>query len=721
MSQIPRNRFGFQGPRTVTATATRTTRIPGTNATRTESRTAVTEVTPCPAASAPQAEGPQRSIPRPSGLQAPRAISRRAQPDQPPSQISRPSQGISGPPQVQPAPSQPASRLRPPSQGIPQIRISRPSGIPQTNAQSIPQKSVSRPSGIPQTTAQGTIPRQIAAPSGIPGVRRPATLPQKTVESTPQPQLRKQTLAVPLEGTPDRKSPSPGTFAPKTERVLPVQSNISKPSKPYGIGVNVPKSLLTDPKMFHRSDRVTPEDRKRPPSRERQQAPGSLEDQVNQSLYRKSSDKQKKKVSAKGKRVTTAEPEVVETPAGRQPVLQKGVFERRMERGAEGEKLVKNLALTEFDESLGETGMVEVAVQQLDPQLPMKEGKEVIGVTSTVTVTPSYTTISREVLRTITEPLDHGITMKPADVAQLVREEKEDVENTLKMIPPDLNLSPGKFEVKQRLQQLRLNSESMALLEESIMQPEVTADEAQSEPTPETMANMMHTVENGISPRAAPDQVFHSLFSEPANEQYIKMSSVSPGPLQDVVIPTEDVPTAVHHESVSENMDKLADKFSRIAEPQQVPYVDIFTRVMDEMKKSPEKGKNKPRSFQPISDEKSLWVNAKLEHLVNVIGAEPADVLGALDIEELSKSGDLEQEMINGVEFYVDTDPVQYINRIQLRGTQLPSYFPGYMVAVPDFPGIVQIARSPDEVFATAWKSVQPKYFADDSLSAVSF
>lgn len=51
-------------------------------------------------------------------------------------------------------------------------------------------------------------------------------------------------------------------------------------------------------------------------------------------------------------------------------------------------------------------------------------------------------------------------------MAQLVAEEKEDVENTLKMVPPDLLLEPGKYEMKQRQQKLRLQSESMALLEQ---------------------------------------------------------------------------------------------------------------------------------------------------------------------------------------------------------------------------------------------------------------
>ncbi|KAG5890566.1 hypothetical protein JTB14_012694 [Gonioctena quinquepunctata] len=675
MSQIPRNRFGFQGPRTVTATATRTTRVPGTNTTTTESRNAVTEITPCPEPPpGPQAQAPQRGIPRPTfGLRPP--IS--SQPPPPPRQFSE-----------LPGPSQQAQRgIRPPGQGIPQLRISRPSGIPKTPALRAP------PTRQPTSTS----------------IRR------KSVDVTPMPS--KQLLDVPLASTPDRKTPSPESLAPKIGRMRPIGPR--RPiGRPFGIGVHVPKSLTMDPHLFRRK---SPIDRVSPMEEEVSEPMATMEEQVNQQLLEKSFQQPGKKVSAKGKRVTTAEPEVILTPAGSERVLQKAVFERRVERRREGEKIVKNLALTDFDESTGTASNVEVGLQQLDPQTAMAEGREVLAITSTMSVTPSYTMVDKKIIHSVTEPLDRGVSMEPAALAKLVEEEKEDVENTLKMIPPDLNLGAGKYETKKRLQKLRLHSESMALLEASIVRPITTADDVMADPLPEMMANMMHTVENGISPRAAPDQVFHTLFTETANEQFITMSSVSPGPLQDVVIPTDTIPNDIHQEVISDMMDKLTDKFSRIGEPEHQPYVDIFSTYMDKAKKTPTKGRNKPISFPAITDEKSLWVNAKLEHLVYVVGAEPADVLLPIDIEELDKSEDMEKEMMPGIEFYLDTDAIQYLNRIQLRGSQFPSFFPGYMVAVPDFPGIVQIARTPDEVFATAWNSVQPKYFAESCLDSTSF
>lgn len=43
------------------------------------------------------------------------------------------------------------------------------------------------------------------------------------------------------------------------------------------------------------------------------------------------------------------------------------------------------------------------------------------------------------------------------------------------------------------------------------------------------------------------------------------------------------------------------------------------------------------------------------------------------------------------------------------------------MIALPDFPEIIKIAKSPDEVYASAWKAVQPKYFDEESLINMSF
>lgn len=48
----------------------------------------------------------------------------------------------------------------------------------------------------------------------------------------------------------------------------------------------------------------------------------------------------------------------------------------------------------------------------------------------------------------------------------MVEDENQDVENTLKMVPPDLTLREDRIAIKKRLEKLRLTSESMLLLEE---------------------------------------------------------------------------------------------------------------------------------------------------------------------------------------------------------------------------------------------------------------
>lgn len=63
-------------------------------------------------------------------------------------------------------------------------------------------------------------------------------------------------------------------------------------------------------------------------------------------------------------------------------------------------------------------------------------------------------------------------------------------------------------------------------------------------------------------------------------------SSVTPGPLQDVVIPAE-VPKEVHMEVLSDNMAQLTEKMNTRVSVEEAPYVDIFTKVMNEEQKLP--------------------------------------------------------------------------------------------------------------------------------------
>lgn len=69
-------------------------------------------------------------------------------------------------------------------------------------------------------------------------------------------------------------------------------------------------------------------------------------------LSEKIIEQPEKKVIAKGKKVTKiCEPEMIDTPAGPEQVLQKARLERRVERDETGEKIVKNVAISDLHES----------------------------------------------------------------------------------------------------------------------------------------------------------------------------------------------------------------------------------------------------------------------------------------------------------------------------------------------------------------------------------
>lgn len=73
----------------------------------------------------------------------------------------------------------------------------------------------------------------------------------------------------------------------------------------------------------------------------------------------------------------------------------------------------------------------------------------------------------------------------------------------------------------------------------------------------------------------------------------------------------------------------------------------------------------------------TLLLTIDMDHLVNVIGAEPAEVVDPYNLDDLMQSGKLEDELTNGIDYLVEADPIQYMSRVQLRGTDMPPYFPG--------------------------------------------
>ncbi|XP_050300647.1 uncharacterized protein LOC126739149 [Anthonomus grandis grandis] len=437
------------------------------------------------------------------------------------------------------------------------------------------------------------------------------------------------------------------------------------------------------------------------------------EDEAGQELLNRSMLDPEDQVYAKAHNVQhICQPRMIDTPAGKEPVIQETYTEKIVERDEYSEKIIKNLVVSDTDDE-GKVTRITISEQQLDPDYNLpSEGKDIVTVKETISLTPSYKTSAKDVRHeTITPKID----IDPNELARLVEEEIEDVENTLKMVPPDLSLQEDRVSVKKRLQKLRLNTESMILIEESVVNPPATADEPIAESPPETLANIMHTVESGVTPACPPDQVFHTLFEEKLTEQSVILSSVGPGPLQDVMVP-QVLTKEIHKESMTPDLTDLTNIYKNVTDAKDWPPVDIFATVMDAEAKSPKK-EIKSRPFKPIADEEMPWGNEDIEPLVNIVGAEPVAVLGPANISDLEKSGNVETELAHGIEYFVDADPVQYMSRVQLRGTNPPPWFPGYIFALPEFPDVVKIARNPDEVFISSWKSCQPRIIPEESFS----
>jgi hypothetical protein len=314
-------------------------------------------------------------------------------------------------------------------------------------------------------------------------------------------------------------------------------------------------------------------------------------------------------------------------------------------------------------------------------------------------------------------------------VNRLVREETEDVENTLKMVPPDL-VSPSveRYPVKKKLQSLRLNAEPMSLLAQSVIHPVPTADEVEAEAPPEVVAEVIDAVEKGATPDSAPNQIFNSLFPE-VQEPRIGVSAVAPGPLEDMVVPTAHAPKLVE-EILTDEMEELLK--IEVQNKQELPKDDIATdNNITAAERSP-RGENKTPML--LESEIPPWEEATIQKLAALVGGDPIENLDASDVTGLESPEDINHELSKGIDYFIDADVVPFQTKVQIRGSKLPKWFPGmclafcclffmrfsgYMSTFPHLPELVKISRSPSEVLHSAWKAVQPKIFPEDSLLIV--
>ncbi|RZC34903.1 uncharacterized protein BDFB_005477 [Asbolus verrucosus] len=412
----------------------------------------------------------------------------------------------------------------------------------------------------------------------------------------------------------------------------------------------------------------------------------------------------------------TIAPPRAKTKRGVERVLQQMTMETTVQRSPRAEYIAKTLTGIDVDPH-GRAVQLELTSQQIDPA----HATESLGVNATVSVTSSVSVTSggKQFKKSIKKKTvrDPKLTKKPninpAHVNRLVKEEAEDVENTLRMVPPDLvSTSVDKYPLKKKLQNLRLNSESIALLEQSVIYPAPTADEIETEAPPEVMASVIHAVEKGATPDSAPNQIFNSLFPD-VQDRRIDVSSVAPGPLQDMVVPT----TAAQQMTDEVLTEEMERSVLEIQNTQELPADDICTQNNITAPMHTSTAEHKIPML--LDEEIPPWENANVQKISMLVGGDPIEILDATDVSILETSKDLSMELSKGIDYFIDANTVPYETRVQIRGSKLPEWFPGYMSAFPHLPELVKISRSPSGVLHSAWKAVQPKIFPEESLLIV--
>lgn len=119
-------------------------------------------------------------------------------------------------------------------------------------------------------------------------------------------------------------------------------------------------------------------------------------------------------------------------------------------------------------------------------------------------------------------------------------------------------------------------------------------------------------------------------------------------------------------------MHELTEHFNKTEEER--PQENAFTETKPEVIIP----KRRLVIFKPVDMETAPWGEEDLEPAMNLVGAEPVSILGATNVQQLEKDGqNIASELSAGIEYFLDTDPVQYVSRVQLRGSVPPDWFPG--------------------------------------------
>lgn len=256
--------------------------------------------------------------------------------------------------------------------------------------------------------------------------------------------------------------------------------------------------------------------------------------------------------------------------------------------------------------------------------------------------------------------------LNPYQIKRMVTEECEDVENILNISPPELvSSSVEKYPLKKKLHELRLSSQPMRLLAQSVALPMPTADDAMEDTSPETMFSIIHAVEKKTTTDVAPNQIFNSLFPD-LRQPEIVVCPASPGPLEDIIVPLSHAGEMTDEVLTADAADcKLNHTLLRNI---------CVTENIRPINRTPKEEKQIPMI---LDQEIAPWNESSVQKLAVIVGGNPIHLLDISNVSELDK--DEMYEIPEQVDFIVDANTTPFETKIQLRGSKLPPWFPGFV------------------------------------------
>ncbi|XP_049823074.1 titin isoform X7 [Aethina tumida] len=293
----------------------------------------------------------------------------------------------------------------------------------------------------------------------------------------------------------------------------------------------------------------------------------------------------------------------------------------------------------------------------------------------------------------------------PEEIESLVILEAKDCDIFSHIANTYLPLNPGNFAAKKKLQELRLQNLHTFYQSMFTSLPAPSADAVQHEQSPEVLANFMHLLEQQIDPVLPPQVQFNHLFDSSNSSgiggggDSIYLSSVADGHYQDVVVPL-DGPTNPKIGLFTKEFRDVSIRFKNLGEGD-APSDDIF----DSIKWNDFDIEKLNKTFADDTFTNDDFYTARN------LGAEPIKMLDVADQPE-----ELKKDMQSGIQYFVEACTPQYISRVQLRGHNPPTWFPGFYFSCTDTKEPIEVLRSPSQAFLRAWSVSDPRCFDECSV-----